>query len=63
MKLPEKVEVYRSRIQLLTLLSVGFAVIGFDTLEYLYPEMETFLEHTYFVIPSILFFARSWPGL
>ncbi len=56
MKLPEKVEVYRSRIQLLALLSVGFAVIGFDTLEYLYPEMETFLEHTYFVIPSILFF-------
>lgn len=55
MKLPKKVEAYRSGIQLLALLSVGFAVIGFDTLEYLYPEMETFLKSTYFVVPILLF--------
>ena len=59
MNLPKKAESYRSGIQLLALLSVGFAVIFFDTLEYLYPEMETFLERTYFIIPCILFLCAT----
>lgn len=59
MKLPQKMDQYRSRMQLLALLAVGCAIILFDTLNYVYPELETFLEKIYFVLPCVLFLCSA----